>query len=156
MSDRRHALKLLPVNYDARDNEDNDNGEGGDGDKADHMDDAVVGDNTADDRMVTAVSLVVTQLLQVRRGRWWRDEHEVRRWLHTATVLCCLSQCSLLTEQRADCWDSGHSFTPLWSFVHSLHYSDGRGARGQETVASTLLPAPSSHNNVFITTTGAQ
>ena len=86
MSDRHNAFKSLPVNYDARHNEDYDNGEGCDGDQADHMDDAVVGDDVADDRMVAAVSLVVTQLLKVRWGRGRRDEHEVWRWLHVAML----------------------------------------------------------------------
>ena len=135
MSDRLSAFKPSPVNYDAGDNEDNDNGEGGDADQADDMDDALVGDNVADDRVVAAVSLVVTQLLQVRRGRGRRDEHEVWRGLHDGVLLlCCQSQCSLLTEQRAaDCWDSGHSFTPPWSFVptQELAWQGREGDRKQ-------------------------
>ena len=71
---------IVPVNYDTRDGKDNDEGEGGDGDKTDDMDDIIIGDNAADDGMVTAVSFVVTQLLQERRRRRRRNQHEVRRW----------------------------------------------------------------------------
>ena len=70
----------IPVNNDAGDGEDNDDGETGDEDEADDVHDTVnTGDNITDDRLVAAVSFIVTQILKMRRG-WRRGyQHEVWR-----------------------------------------------------------------------------
>ena len=72
--------EILLVNYDAWDSKDNDECESGDGDKTDDMDDVIIGDDATDDRMVTPISFIVTQLLQVRRRRGRRNQEEIRRW----------------------------------------------------------------------------
>ena len=43
------------------------------------MDEIIVAGEATDDRMVAAVSLIVTKLLKMRRRGRWRETHEVRR-----------------------------------------------------------------------------
>ena len=50
------------------------------------MNNAGTGVKSINDRMVTAVSLVMTQLLKVRRRGRRRDQHEVRRRRTMITV----------------------------------------------------------------------
>ena len=87
------------------------------------MEDAGAGVKVADHGMVTAVSLVVTQLLQRRRGRRRGEQHEVR-WRGTVLTelhqfpLCWPSSPALLSALRAEpdyCWSAAWLLQTLFT-----------------------------------------